>query len=265
MTWLQRFLSSTLGLKLVMALSGIILIGFVLGHMVGNLQIFLQDGGKALNAYGATLQGNPSLLWVARVGLIAAVGAHIASAVALTLRSRAARPEGYTDRKWLSSDYAVRTMRWGGVILIAFVVFHIAHLTIGADVPGSLGIRHCSYQGGEFTCFVYENVIGDCASVPASTPGDAGATAANPDMVTQCSGFQNVGLALFYIIAQIALSLHLAHGVWSLCRTLGLNNPRYDEIARKAAMGVALLVLIGNCSIPIAVQLGRHTAIQLIN
>ena len=265
MSWLQRFLTSTIGLKLAMALSGLLLIGFVLGHMVGNLQIFLQDGGKSLNAYGAALQGNQSLLWVARIGLIAAVGAHISSAIALVMRSKNARPKGYKDRQWLGSDYAVRTMRWGGVIVLIFVVFHLAHLTIGADVPGSSGVKHCDYVAGEFTCYVYDNVIGQCSVVPQAAAGDASSAAAGATMVEQCSGFMNTGLAVFYIMAQLFLSLHLAHGIWSLCRTLGLSNPRYDALARKGAAAVALLILVGNCSIPIAVQLGRYTAIQLIN
>jgi succinate dehydrogenase / fumarate reductase cytochrome b subunit len=149
--------------------------------------------------------------------------------------------------------------------LLAFVIFHIAHLTIGADVPGSDGIKHCTYQGGEFTCFVFDNVVGECSLVPTAALGDASAAAASSSLVEQCSGFKNSGLAIFYIIAQLALSLHLAHGIWSLCRTLGLSNIRYDELAKKAAMGIALIVLIGNCAIPIAVQLGRFTAIQLIN
>jgi len=262
MNWVQRFFQSTIGLKLIMALSGLVLIGFVLGHMVGNLQIFLQDGGHTLNAYGATLQGNAALLWAVRIGLLVAVAAHIGSAVALVIRSKGARPTGYQERRWLSSDYAVRTMRWGGVIVLAFIVFHLAHLTIGADVPGSGGIKHCTYQGGEFTCFVFENVMGQCNLVAAG--GEANAAAASA-LEMQCTGFKNTGLALFYIIAQVFLSLHLAHGIWSLCRTLGLSNPRYDKLARKIAAGVALVVLIGNCSIPVAVQLGRYTALQLIN
>ena len=265
MNWLQRFLTSTIGLKLIMALSGIILIGFVIGHMVGNLQIFLQDGGKSLDAYGAALQSNQNLLWIIRIGLLTAVGAHIASAVALVMRSKTARPKSYQNHKWLSSDYAVRTMRLGGVILLAFIIFHIAHLTIGADVPGTDGIKHCTYQGGEFTCFVTENVVGQCGFVSTASPGDASAAAAGTQLIEQCSGFKNSFLAIFYIVAQIALSLHLAHGIWSLCRTLGLSNPRYDNIARKIAWAISLAILIGNCSIPIAVQLGRFTPIQLIN
>jgi len=265
MNWLQRTLRSTIGLKLILALSGIALIGFVLAHMIGNLQIFLQDGGRALDAYGALVNDHIKLLWVARIGLLIALGAHIASATALVMRSRAARPVAYRKKAWLSSDYAARTMRWGGVLLFAFLIFHIAHLSIGASVPGSEGIKQCALQGGEYTCFLTDNIIGQCRLVSVAQPGDASAQAASNLYTEQCTGFKNIGLAIFYILAQVALSLHLAHGIWSLCRTLGLDNPRFDILARRVAAGIALAVLIGNCSIPIAVQLGRHTALQLIN
>jgi succinate dehydrogenase / fumarate reductase cytochrome b subunit len=265
MNWLQRYLSSTIGLKLTLALSGLILIGFVFVHMLGNLQIFLQDGGRSLNAYSAFLKDHIKLLWVARITLLIAVVAHISSAVALVMRSKAARPVSNQKSVWLGSDYAARTMRWGGVILFAFIIFHIAHLTIGAAVPGSEGIKHCLLQGGEYTCFVKENIVGQCRMVSVAQAGDASAEAATSLYTEKCTGFKNLPLAVFYIVAQIALSLHLAHGIWSLCRTLGLNNPRFDRLARRIAAAIALIVLIGNCSIPIAVQLGRLTALQLIN
>ena len=115
MSWLSRFLRSTIGQKLVMALSGLALVGFVIAHMIGNLQIFL--GSDALNSYAALLQGNQGLLWVARLGLLGAIGAHIWSAFKLTVSAKSARPVSYKKRSWFEERYAVRTMRVGGVIL----------------------------------------------------------------------------------------------------------------------------------------------------
>jgi succinate dehydrogenase / fumarate reductase cytochrome b subunit len=225
MNWLKRFLASTIGQKVFMALSGVALILFVIAHMLGNLQIFIPDGGEALNAYAAALHSNMGILWVARIGLLAAVLVHIGAATALTLRSAAARPTGYKKKVWLGNDYPARTMRWGGVIVLAFVIYHLAHLTLGAVGPE---VRACSAVSGEMVCHVRANVI---------------------------AGFQNLPIAVFYIVAQLALGLHLAHGVWSGLRTLGLNNPRFDGLARRSGIGIALLITLGNISIPVAVQL----------
>ena len=225
MSWLSRFLQSTIGQKLIMAVSGLLLVGFVIAHMVGNLQIFLPDGGKALNEYAAMLQGQQGLLWTARLGLIGAVGAHIWSAVKLTVAAKSARPVSYKKRSWFDERYAVRTMRVGGVILLAFIVYHLLHFTIGAIHE----LKPCADVGGVFTCYAYENVI---------------------------SGFTNPLVGIFYIVAQIFLGLHLTHGVWSMTRTLGQGNPRFDGIARKSAAAVGIIITIGNCSIPIAVMAG---------
>jgi len=224
MSWLGRFLLSTIGLKIVMAVSGLMLVGFVLAHMLGNLQIFL--GPDAINSYGAAMQSNQALLWVARSGLIAAVLAHIGSAAKLTMQSKAARPVATRSKTWFDQRYAVRTMRWGGIILLAFIVYHLLHFTVGTVHPDFV---HCGETAGEFTCGVYQNVV---------------------------SGFQVWPVAAFYILAQVFLGLHLTHGIWSMTRTLGQGNPRWDGIARKAAMAIGLGVFIGNCSIPVAVLAG---------
>ena len=132
----MKLLNSTIGLKALMAVTGIVLIGFVIIHMLGNLQIFLPntaDGLIPIDEYGKLLKSNAGVLWGARLTLLASIGAHIYSAVALTQRSRAARPQGYEGRKWMGSTYAVRTMRWGGVILILFVVYHLLHFTVGLE------------------------------------------------------------------------------------------------------------------------------------
>ncbi len=227
MSWLSRFLRSTIGQKLVMALSGLALVGFVVAHMIGNLQIFL--GPEALNSYAALLQGNKGLLWVARFGLLGAVGAHIWSAFKLTISARGARPVSYKKRSWFEERYAVRTMRVGGIILLVFIVYHLLHFTIGA---AHSDVRHCTVIDDVFTCFAYENVV---------------------------QGFKGTvgfGIGVFYCIAQIFLGLHLTHGVWSMSRTLGQGNPRFDGLARNSAAAIGLIITIGNCSIPVAVMAG---------
>ena len=215
-----------------MALSGLVLVGFVVGHMLGNLQILLELfgeglGREALNDYAALLQGNKLLLWGARIVLLAAVLAHLYSAWVLTMRSRAARPAGYSQHKWLSGSYAVRTMRWGGVIVLAFIVYHLMHLTVGSEMTPE--IRHCEEVGGALKCYVFENVV---------------------------RGFSSPGVVIFYVVAQLALGFHLAHGIWSLFRTLGMGNPRFDSIIRKVAAGTAGMVTLGNVIIPVAVLVG---------
>jgi succinate dehydrogenase / fumarate reductase, cytochrome b subunit len=216
--------TSTIGLKAQMALSGIALIGFVLIHMLGNLQIFL--GAEALNSYAELLKSNAAVLWGARLVLLGSVGVHLFSAYTLTMRSRAARVTQYAQKTWLSSDYAVRTMRWGGVIVLLFIVYHLLHLTVGAPVAAS---SSASLELVEGRVDVYSNVV---------------------------RGFQNPVVSIFYIVAQVMLGLHLAHGVWSLARTLGIRKASWIEAAQKAAIAIGVLITVGNCSIPLAVLFG---------
>jgi succinate dehydrogenase / fumarate reductase, cytochrome b subunit len=233
MGWLSRFLKSNMGMKVIMALSGLVLVGFVVMHSLGNLQIFV--GKETLNNYGEMLQGNKEVLWILRSGLILAVVAHIVSAVILTKRSRAARPVAYKVHKRVSESYSARTMRWGGLIVLAFIVFHILHMTTGAVHPS---FRHCATVNDDFSCYVYENMV---------------------------AGFEGKwGVVAFYVTAQIAIAMHLAHGVWSMCRSLGMNNPRSDAMARKAAIAIATVVGFINCFIPIVVAAGLVSADGLL-
>ena len=224
MSWLGKFLCSTIGQKFVMAVSGLMLVGFVVAHMLGNLQVFL--GREALNDYAALLQGNQGLLWVARIGLIGAVAAHIWSAFKLTMASRRARPVTYKKRSWFDERYAVRTMRVGGVILLAFIVYHILHLTLGVVHDT---YRPCADVSGVFTCYAYDNLV---------------------------SGLANPLVGAFYVVAQVFLGLHLTHGFWSMTRTLGQGNPRFDKPARTIASVLGVIITIGNCSIPVAIMAG---------
>ncbi len=213
----EGFAGSSIGRKVIMAVTGAILFGFVLVHMLGNLQVYL--GPEALNHYGVFLREllHGTGIWIARAVLLAAVVLHIWSATSLTLTSRRARPEGYRLQKWQESTYASRTMRWGGVIILLFVIYHLLHFTIGTVHP--------SFIEGD----VYHNFV---------------------------AGFRVVPVSLFYIFAMLALGLHLRHGVWSMFQTLGVSHPRYIRAARVGAWIFAILVVIGNISFPLAVLAG---------
>ncbi len=217
MSQARGFVDSTIGRKVIMAVTGAILFGFVLVHMVGNLQVYL--GPEAINHYGVFLREflHGAGIWIARAVLLAAVVLHIWSATSLTLTSRRARPEGYRLEKWKESTYASRTMRWGGVILLLFIVYHLLHFTTGTV--------HQSFIEGD----VYHNFV---------------------------AGFKVVPVSLFYIFAMLALGLHLRHGVWSMFQTLGVSHPRYIRLAHIAAWIFAAIIVIGNISFPLAVLAG---------
>lgn len=219
---ISDFYRSTLAKKAVMAVSGLALFGFVLGHMIGNLKIY--GGADKLNHYaeglreiGAPFFGSGELLWVARIGLLAAVALHIWSAWAVTRVSQKARPQGYAMVSRQAATYASRTMRWGGVILIFFIVYHLLHLTTGN--------AHPDFQAGD----VYRNVV---------------------------VGFSNPLVSGFYILAQVFLGLHLYHGLWSLFQSLGMSGPRFDRVRKGFAMVFALVVSLANISFPVAVLTG---------
>ena len=213
----RGFIRSSIGRKVVMAVTGVILVGFVIAHLLGNLQVYL--GPEAMNNYAVWLRQflHGTGLWIARAILLVAVILHIWSAASLTLSSRRARPVAYRERKWREATYASRTMRWGGVIILLFVIYHILHMTTGTV--------HQSFIEGD----VYHNFV---------------------------AGFRVVPVSLFYIFAMLALGLHLKHGVWSMFQTLGVSHPRYIRAAHVLAWVVAIVVVVGNISFPLAVLAG---------
>jgi succinate dehydrogenase / fumarate reductase cytochrome b subunit len=207
---------SVVGKKIVMAVTGFVLFGFVTVHMVGNLQIFL--GQERLDAYGKFLHENVELLWPARIVLALSVILHVLAAWQLTLLNNfKARPLAYVKKTALSSTYAARTMVWSGPIIAFFVVYHIMHFTL------------LNAQGGMVEGHVYENVI---------------------------RGFSVPAIAGFYMLANILLATHLYHGVWSLFQTLGFNHPRYTPGLKLFAKVFGCVIGLGNCSIPLAVLTG---------
>lgn len=221
---LATFYRSAVGKKVIMALSGLALFGFVLGHMAGNFKLYL--GAEELNHYaewlrelGAPIFPHGTFLWIVRAGLLVVVGAHILSAWQVTRLSRAARPMDYAERENPDSPYASRTMRWGGVIILLFVLYHLAHFTWGA------AWAHPDFVPGD----VYHNVV---------------------------AGFRVWPVSLFYIVAQAALALHLYHGLWSLFQSMGWSHPSLNPWRRTFAKAFAAIIFVGNVSFPLAVLTG---------
>jgi succinate dehydrogenase / fumarate reductase cytochrome b subunit len=208
------FLDSSVGKKVVMAVSGIILFGFVTVHMLGNMQAYM--GAEPMNHYAEFLHTmiHGGGIWVFRAVMLTAVVLHAWAALSLTLTNTAARPVGYRAKMNQAATLASRSMRYTGVILGIFIIFHLLHLTTGTVHPDFR-------QGDAFHNFV--------------------------------TGFQVLPVSLFYIVAQVCLGFHMWHGVWSLTQTLGWAHPRYDRLRRRFAYVMAVLVAGVNISFPIAV------------
>jgi len=234
MSWFTDLYRSAVGKKAVMAVTGILLFGFIVLHLIGNLKLYepglykapgeTGEGVRYLNAYGTFLRhvGEPALpaegaLWIVRVVLLVAVVLHIWAAWQLARMSRAARPRDYAVRPKIHTPYASRTMRWGGVIILLFIIYHLLDFTFGATNPG--------FVEGD----VYRNVV---------------------------ASFSRWYVSLFYILAQVALGFHLYHGLWSLFQSLGWNQPRFNRWRGWFAHAFAWIITIGNISFPLAVLTG---------
>ena len=221
--WLLDFYGSALGKKAVMAVTGILLLGFVLAHMLGNLHLYqsperMNEYGEYLRTIGSPILPRSGALWILRSGLILAFILHIHSAATLTLMNRQSRPVGYKGgRDYVAANYAARTMRWSGIIVGFYLVFHLMDLT--------WGVGGADFTRGE----PYENLV---------------------------ASFQREPVAIVYIIANVLLGLHIYHGAWSLFQSLGWANPRFNHWRRGFAMIFAAIIVIGNVSFPVAVMTG---------
>jgi succinate dehydrogenase / fumarate reductase cytochrome b subunit len=220
-----RFYRSALGKKWVMAISGIVLIGYIVAHLIGNLKVYL--GADEINSYaealrdlGGHLAPRTSLLWFMRAGLILAFAIHVHAAYSLTYTNWKARGEKYRERDYAIADYASRTMRWTGTIVLLVLVFHLADLTWGTE-PAAVG----EWTRGD----VYSNLI---------------------------LSMERPVSAAIYAIANVALGFHLYHGVWSLFQSIGWHHPSFNRWRRLLAYAVTAFVVVGNLSFPIAVQTG---------
>lgn len=220
---LSRFYASSIGKKILVALTGLVLIGFVLGHMIGNLLVFV--GRDAINEYGHMLQTalHGGGVWIARAGLLACVLIHVVATVSLTKASRAARPDAYGRHKAQVSSKASRTMIWSGMTILAFVVYHLLHFTV------RVGNDYATYKTtlhGETVHDVYRMVIAGFSWAPAS---------------------------IFYLIAMALLCSHLSHGFSSLFQTLGISTDKTEPLFKKAGYAFAGLIFAGNAAIVLSI------------
>jgi succinate dehydrogenase / fumarate reductase, cytochrome b subunit len=216
MTRVRALWSTSVGKKVVMAITGLIMVAYLITHVLANLLVF--QGPSTINAYSAFLHGTGGALWAARLVLFVAVVLHIVAAVQLTARRQAARPIGYAaGREPQVSTIASRTIRWGGGLILVFLVYHILHFT--------LGTVHGSFVEGD----PYHNVA---------------------------TGFGNPLIVVFYELAMAAVGLHLYHGIWSSGRSLGMSSPSPRPLRRQLALALSVIVWGGFAAIPIAVYTG---------
>ncbi|PRY01946.1 succinate dehydrogenase subunit C [Allonocardiopsis opalescens] len=213
---------SSVFLKAAMAVTGAVMVLFLIMHMVGNLKAF--EGQESFDAYSHWLRvvGYPAvpeggLLWAIRIALTVSVVVHIASATVLALRARRARPQRYQTRKRVRQSYASRTMRWGGVIIAVFVLYHILHLTVNVIAPGGASDSP------------YERLV---------------------------NGFQQPLVAVFYIVSLLLVGLHLQHGLWSVFATLGASSGRREPLLRGGATALSVLLIAGFMLVPVSVMIG---------
>jgi succinate dehydrogenase cytochrome b subunit len=220
---------SSLGKKFVMAATGALLFLFVVGHLVGNLQIFL--GPEAINRYGHFLQSNVELLWPVRICLLAIVLLHIWSAAKVSRENKAARPVGYAgDPSAPATTYASRTMLMSGLIIAAFIIYHLLHYTVQ--------VRAINFTGRDFQTLLDDKGRHDVYAM----------------MVL---GFQQPLVAGFYVLAMALLCLHLSHGVYAMFQSLGIKVGFYPSLPKRLAKWAAILIFVGYVSIPTAILIGR--------
>jgi len=213
---------TSIGKKISMACTGLVLFGFAFVHMIGNMKIYFgpekfDSYAKFLREFGYPVLGHEQFLWIARIFLLGCVLLHILAATQLTLMSWSARPTKNKRKNDISFTYASRTMRYGGVIVALFVIYHIMHLTVGSAHPDF--VVHAAYH----------NVV---------------------------TGFQVWWVSLGYMVAMVFLGLHLYHGLWSMTQTFGFENPKILKCRRPVAAALAVIVALGNISIPLAVLAG---------
>jgi succinate dehydrogenase / fumarate reductase, cytochrome b subunit len=219
--------TTSLGRKFIMAITGMALFLFVVLHLLGNLQVFL--GPEAINRYGNLLQTNTEIIWPARIGLLILVGLHIWSAIKLSAENRAARPQAYAQYEVVAASYASRTMLMSGLIILAFIIYHLLHFTVQTQAINLTGKDFTSLHDAEGRHDVFAMMV---------------------------LGFENPYVSAFYIVAMFLLFMHLSHGVSAMFQSLGWKSPAYGPFIDRFATVVSWLIFIGYISIPIAILLG---------
>jgi succinate dehydrogenase / fumarate reductase cytochrome b subunit len=223
----ENVFKSSVGKKYIMAVTGFALFFFVLGHLAGNLQIFL--GPEAINRYGHFLQSNPELIWPARLVLLLCVGLHIWSAVKISSENKAARPEAYAVYQPVGSTYASRTMLMSGIIILVFVIYHLLHYTVLVQAINLTGRNFAVFEDPEKRHDIFKMMV---------------------------VGFNNGWVSGFYILGMALLCLHLSHGTSSMFQSIGWKNQAYRPFLDKASCWLAGLIFLGYVSIPVAILLG---------
>jgi succinate dehydrogenase / fumarate reductase cytochrome b subunit len=231
MNVLLRPVRTSVGSKYVMALTGLFLILFVLGHMTGNLLIY--RGRESLNSYAHALETSPVLLWTARSGLLLLFVVHILLGIRLTRQNRAARPVKYVFEDTVQASWASRHMLLTGLVILAFVIYHLLHFTFGVTDPAAFKTRLAPYVVPDDPKAVYRDVA---------------------EMVVR--GFEKWPVSLGYVVAQLILGLHLWHGAGSWLQSLGASRPGLMPYIHGLGKTIAIIVMVGNCSIPLAILSG---------
>jgi succinate dehydrogenase / fumarate reductase, cytochrome b subunit len=227
MELVNRVWRSSLGKKYLMALSGCALFLFVVGHLAGNLQIFI--GPEAINRYGHFLQTTPEILWPARIGLLVLVTLHIITALRIWLENRAARPIAYATYEPVETTYAGRTVLVSGLIVAAFIVYHLLHFTAQTTALNFSGQDFTQFQDAQHRHDVFRMMV---------------------------VGFNQPLAVAFYVVGMALLCFHLRHGLQAWPQSLGWRNDAWRGAIDRFALGAALAIFAGNCSIPLAILLG---------
>jgi succinate dehydrogenase / fumarate reductase cytochrome b subunit len=226
---LLRFFSSSIGRKWVVALTGIALFGFVVGHLLGNLQVFL--GAEAINRYGAFLQSTGELLWLVRIGLLVMVVLHIVFTIKLRLENRAARDSRYAVKNYRAATFSARWMALSGLMVLFFIIYHLLHFTV--QVPAvnliSPSLNFVDLHDAKARHDVYEMMV---------------------------RGFRVPVVSAFYLLSVGLLAMHLNHGIMSMAQTLGLNSGKLRPVWEKGGPAFSWLIFLGYASIPVAVLAG---------
>ncbi len=224
---------SSLGKKYVMAVTGFVLFLFVIGHLAGNLQVFL--GPEAINRYGEFLQSNVELLWPVRIFLLLMVGLHVWSAATLSRENLKARPVAYAEYRPLGSTYASRTMLMSGLIVLAFVIYHLLHFTVQAQSVNLTGQDFTKLEDMKQRHDIFRMMV---------------------------IGFSNGWVSGFYLLGMGLLCLHLSHGASSMFQSIGWKNQAWQPVLDNAARIIAVLIFLGYASIPVAILLGYGKGVR---
>jgi succinate dehydrogenase / fumarate reductase cytochrome b subunit len=227
MNVLTGLFGSSLGKKYIMAVTGFVMFGFVVVHMLGNLQVFIGPG--AINDYGYFLQSKPELVWPARFGLLIVAVLHVWAAIKLSAENKAARPKGYGDYQIVAASYASRTMLVSGVVLLAFIIYHLMHFTFQVQGINFANTNFMTLEDSKHHHDIYNMMI---------------------------IGFSQPIVSIFYIISMCLLSLHLSHGISAMFQSLGWKNRKYGTLIDRFALLMAGILVVGYSAIPIAVLTG---------